>query len=734
MARIRTRVTRGGATATEAGAGKKSELDSVIAAVSKQYGGHVVKQANGIVQPDRISTGVFLLDFALLGGIPVSRGTMLIGKKHSGKCGRNTDRILTPYGYVTYGEVKVGDLVIGSDGKATPVIGVFPRGLQPMYTVTFTDGCSVIVGADHLWAVQTTKQAHSTGHRLVVSTEDLAGVELKNVGYKYRIPVVKPVEFAPNTIGLDPYLLGVLLANGHLRYPQFTTNDLSVVEHIRYRCPTFVVTEHGHGLGNARRWYVSDGSYIGVSNNRTIDFLRDSGLYGVTSLFKFVPREFLFSSVENRLALLQGLMDCDGTTGLNKAGSKHHKGAAKYCTRSAQLAKDVQHLVQSLGGLASIVRSVHPRDGGVDYTVMITLPKGVVPFVACQEKVRRYVSRGHRNPVRSIVSVTPWGVAESTCIAVAAPDSLYVAEDFIVTHNTSLACLIIASVQKQFPDKRAVVVDIEGTFDVVWAEKLGVDVNSLYLVHPESGEAAADIVDVLMRTWEVSLVVVDSVAALVPMKEIESSAEDAHVGLQARLMGALLRKTTSSMISERSRGHFVTPLYINQYRAKIGGMGGFGEQFTTPGGMALGFANSVEIIIRNWEKTKTVNGVDRLSHNEHTFKIEKNKLNAGIRSGEFKLLRAMDETYGLPEGTIDDGATMIAFASKFGAYARSGKGYLLSFWGEEVSVSSVDDAVRTIYQDGDLYAKLRDFLIWTNAKDCGMPEYFLSRFTDPYDL
>lgn len=300
--------------------------------------------------------------------------------------------------------------------------------------------------------------------------------------------------------------------------------------------------------------------------------------------------------------------------------------------------------------------------------------------------------------------------------------------------KTTLASLIASNAQRMFPDKRVVVVDVEGTFDIIWAEKLGVDIESLLVVQPESGEAAADIVEALIRTWEVSMVIVDSVAALVPMKEIESSAEDVQVGLQARLLGSLLRKTTSAMLAERARGHLVTPVYINQYRAKIGGPGGFGEQFTTPGGMALGFANTVEIIVRNWEKTKSVNGVDRLSHNEHTFKIDKNKLNAGIRTGEFRLNRMFDEKTGLPEGAVDDGATMISFAAKFSAYSRQGKGYLLHFWDEEHTVSSAEEAVRLIYNDGELFAKLKDFLIWNNAKECGMPDDFLSRFTEPYGL
>jgi len=297
--------------------------------------------------------------------------------------------------------------------------------------------------------------------------------------------------------------------------------------------------------------------------------------------------------------------------------------------------------------------------------------------------------------------------------------------------KTTTALKIVAQAQKQFPDKKVAYVDIEGTLDTVWAEKLGVDIDALIVVHPESGEAAVDITDALLRTYEISVVVVDSVAALAPMKEIENSAEDAHVGLQARLMGGLLRKSTAGMIAERRRGHYVTPIYINQYRAKIGGFAGFGEPLSVPGGKALGFANSVEIIIKNREMAgKDSKGIDLITHNEQSFKIEKNKCNGGTRTGEFRLLRTFDEDTGLDEGMVDDAATMLALAKKYGAYSGAGSSWTLSFWDEEHSFRKADEAVAAIYANGELYDKFYDYLIWENASSLRMPQYFLDRFTE----
>lgn len=733
VTKVTRKRTRGGsAEITEK---TPAELPGMIKEIGSRYGAHVVSNANEIVQPLRISTGVFLLDFCLLGGIPVSRGTMLLGRKHSGKGQRYSDRILTPTGWKMFGSLSVGDSVIGSDGKPTRVTGIYPRGVLPVYRVTFTDRTSLVVDGDHLWQVQTNKQATSCrGYSSVVSTRELALLEhsISGRGYTYRIPMVAPVEFVSTHLPMDPYLLGVLLANGYLKSAVFTTNDEGVVDTVRARNPRLSVAEHS--AGSARRWYVSE--YMQDDRSNIVKRqLKELGLYKLLSHDKYIPDVYLRGSVSDRLALLQGLMDCDGSSTSSIPGTRHHKGNAQYCTRSFRLAEGVQELVQSLGGTATI-RTLTSHDGVADYNLGIVLPKGVSPYLGCARKVHIHQSRGHRNPVRSIVSVVEEGTADVMCISVAARDGLYVTSDYIVTHNTTLACLIAANAQLMFADQRVVVMDIEGTFDTVWAAKLGVDLSTLLLVQPETGEAACDIVDGLVRTKEVSMVIVDSVAALSPMKEIEGSSEDANVGLQARLMGTLLRKTTAGMIAERHRGHFVTPLYINQYRAKIGGgAGGFaGEPLMVPGGHALGFANSVEIKVTNWEKTRTVRGMDILSHNEHTFKIEKNKLNGGMRSGEFRLIRSYDEKLGLDEGALDDGATLLAFAKTFGAYVGGGSSWTLHFWDEERKFRGVDDAITSLYQDGDLYGKLRNYLIWENAKFCGMSDDFLARFTDPYDL
>lgn len=295
--------------------------------------------------------------------------------------------------------------------------------------------------------------------------------------------------------------------------------------------------------------------------------------------------------------------------------------------------------------------------------------------------------------------------------------------------KSTMSDKIIASAQNLWPDQRVVKMDMEGTHESVWSEKLGVNNADLLLVQPETGEAALDMADALIHTKEVSLIVVDSLAQIVPAKELNSSMEDQHVGLQSRLIGSFVRKAVTGLMSERKRGHNITLLFINQFRSKIGGWSPTGDPLTEPGGKGLGFAYSLEITMKNKEeKGKDANDLETMVENEHAFSITKNKLNGGPRSGEFRLRRIPDEETGLDIGDVDDASTMLVYAKKFGAYAGGGSSWTLDFWDEEHRFSGVKDATIFLYQNRDVMWKLRNFLICEQAKSLGMPDEFVERF------
>jgi len=222
--------------------------------------------------------------------------------------------------------------------------------------------------------------------------------------------------------------------------------------------------------------------------------------------------------------------------------------------------------------------------------------------------------------------------------------------------KTTLTLQIIAEAQKQ--GKVCAFVDAEHALDPSYAEKLGVDVDALLVSQPDTGEQALEITDMLTRSGAVDVIVVDSVAALVPKAEIEGEMGDSHVGLQARLMSQALRKLTGSV--KQSNCLLV---FINQIRMKIGVM--FGNPETTTGGNALKFYASVRLDIR---RIGAVKQGDEVTGNETRVKVVKNKVSPPFRQAEFQILYGqgiyhMGEVIdlGVQQGLVDKAGAWYAY-------------------------------------------------------------------------
>lgn len=294
--------------------------------------------------------------------------------------------------------------------------------------------------------------------------------------------------------------------------------------------------------------------------------------------------------------------------------------------------------------------------------------------------------------------------------------------------KSMIASKIIGNAQRKYPDATPVLIDVEKTFEPTWAEKLGVDIAKLPVVEADTGEMAVDLADAFLQSRETSLIVIDSLAALVPNKEAEASAEDSFVGLQSRLIGSMCRKLNSGLIKERMRGHDVTVLFINQYRTKIGVM--YGDPRTAPGGHAVEHFPSLIWQMKNKEKMGKDEDyeVESVLENEHAFKIEKNKMNDGPRTGEFRLVRAPRDVEHLRTGEIDDSKTLLAFAKKFGVYSGGGKYWKLEFAKQSHQFDSAAEAAIFLNQNRAVYRSLYAYLIREQAKHLGMPEEFLRTF------
>lgn len=220
--------------------------------------------------------------------------------------------------------------------------------------------------------------------------------------------------------------------------------------------------------------------------------------------------------------------------------------------------------------------------------------------------------------------------------------------------KTTLTLSVIAEAQKQ--GATCAFVDAEHALDPDYAEKLGVNIDDLIVSQPDTGEQALEIGDMLVRSGAVDVIIVDSVAALVPKAEIEGEMGDSHVGLQARLMSQALRKITGSV---KQAGCLV--VFINQIRMKIGVM--FGNPETTTGGNALKFYSSVRLDIR---RIGAVKQGDEIMGNETRVKVVKNKVAPPFRQAEFQIL------YG--QG-INKFGELLDFGVKLGLVDKSGAWY-----------------------------------------------------------
>jgi ATP-dependent Zn protease len=332
-------------------------------------------------------------------------------------------RLLTPTGWTTMGDVAAGDLLLGADGEPTPVIAVHPRGEMEVFRIRFNDGTSADCTADHLWTVE------SADPRMVPGTLTLAeirqrGLRWSPAGSEFYLPRLAPVQFASEVeLPIEPYLLGALLGDGGFmsETPDFCTADKEMFEAVGELVPAGVELKQ-HGPMN---WWLSGGSRRGVPRsqpNPLTGALRDLGLWKLDSRTTFVPKQYLWASIETRLALLQGLMDTDATCDYRRG-----TGPTFY-SHSRQLANHVAFLARSLGGTAR-VRS--KREG---FRVALDLPDGLVPF-RLERKASTY--RSSRRPFRKrILAVEPIGTKPAQCVTVAASDGLYVTDGFAVTHNS----------------------------------------------------------------------------------------------------------------------------------------------------------------------------------------------------------------------------------------------------------------------------------------------------------
>lgn len=333
--------------------------------------------------------------------------------------------VYTPYGPKQIGSLKTGDKVLTPYNEEASIIGVFPQGKVDIYKVTFSDGVSTECCGEHLWNVQSAVSKKRREGWKTKSINELKELKLKdkNGNSNWYIPITQPVDFRLNesfTLPIDPYVLGAILGDGCITdgTPRITGIDKEILNEVK----------KFHSLNNTKGaidYRITEGK--GRGENKLTTNLQRLGLWGCNSHTKFIPWIYLYTSIEERLRLLQGLMDTDGSIWGDK------NTVTEFSSVSKDLIEGVKFLVESLGGVGRI------QERKIGWRLNINLPGTINPFkllrkaIKYEERDRKYL------PTRAIVNIEFIGTKEAVCILIDHPSHLYLTNNFIVTHNTAIA-------------------------------------------------------------------------------------------------------------------------------------------------------------------------------------------------------------------------------------------------------------------------------------------------------
>lgn len=344
-------------------------------------------------------------------------------------------KIYTPYGYTRNGDLKIGDEVCNTYGGISKVTGIYDRGKQPCYKVSFSDNTQVICDASHIWTVRNTKKYKADWEER--STSELFREELvDDCGRKtYEIPISQPVCFKNRRITIDPWLLGALLGDGSLSEAMigFSNSETDIIEKFNSKV-------------NMSLRHTSKYDYDIVDGGSLKYRLMDYGLFGTHSHEKFIPKDYIYNTVEVRTEILRGLIDTDGSV---------KNSEITITSTSEQLMKDCLEIVQSLGGTGKIAKryTKYTYKGEVgagkpSYRLNIKL-YNIIPFSSKKHFAKYRPRTKYKSAYRRIESITIVAPQATRCITVDSKDHLYLTDGFVVTHNTQMGIALAAKLQRR---------------------------------------------------------------------------------------------------------------------------------------------------------------------------------------------------------------------------------------------------------------------------------------------
>jgi SpoVK/Ycf46/Vps4 family AAA+-type ATPase len=383
-------------------------------------------------------------------GLPLLKGLLMVGLPGCGKAQPLDSLIYTPNGPIKMGNVKIRDTVCTPNGKTAKIIKIYPQGIIDIYRITFSDGATVECCEDHLWKVSIREQRHQAD-KWIVPTKYLLN-KIKGKDGSNNIYVETPIKanFKKRNLKIDPYIMGLLIGDGTLgnekdlknkRHLEFTSADKEIVDKA---VSFFTDTEYEVKKLKARKYAYSIRRTLHKPfPNKYMSILKEYGLWGKKSENKFIPEDYLYSSHEDRVLLLKGLMDTDGCV--------DEKGMSPcFSTSSEKLMLNFTSLIESLGGYCiNTSRIPHFKDkngdkkeGKLAYRCWIKI--NLNPF-SLKRKAERIIKRTkYKKLHRIITNIEFVGKKEAQCITLDDVNNLYITDNYIITHN-SLVCKAIGN-------------------------------------------------------------------------------------------------------------------------------------------------------------------------------------------------------------------------------------------------------------------------------------------------
>lgn len=379
--------------------------------------------------------------------IMCNRITFIRGAAGTGKAQPLYCKILTPDGWKLMSDIKVGDLIITPENKISYINGVYPQGIKDIYKIIFSDNTHTFSCDEHLWAVKDEKLRNKklrkdnklykaeTNFKVLTLGEIIPDVNTRG-RLNFNIPMVNEIEFEKKNTKITPYLMGLLLGDGSFRNSiSFTSNDIEIQNYIQNE-----VTNYNCKLSNFSQ--KNDTKYFNITGyknvNNILSAIKEYELYNTTSDTKFIPGDYINSSIQDRKDILAGLLDTDGY--IDK-----RNGVTYFYTVSEKLKDNVVEIVNSLGGTVKVTSRIGKyrykgeiKKGKKCYNLCLSL--NFNPF-KLKRKFDLHQLKTKYKPIRYIKHVEYIGKEQAQCISVEDSKHLYITDNYIVTHNTFVSLM-----------------------------------------------------------------------------------------------------------------------------------------------------------------------------------------------------------------------------------------------------------------------------------------------------